>query len=84
MSETDPAVTAAAEAIEEVAIRRIGRDLGTIHRDEIVGAGVAAALRVIADYLDVGGPAPILPRVYSALLRDRADDIAPIRNEGSR
>jgi hypothetical protein len=77
VSGTDPAVTAAAEAIEDVAIRRIGRDLGAIHRDEIVGAGLAAGLRVIADFVDRGGPAPLPPSVFSALLRERADDIAP-------
>lgn len=40
---TDPLVTAAAEAIEDAAIPLIGRDLGTVHRDTIVAAGVAAA-----------------------------------------
>jgi hypothetical protein len=37
-------ITAAAEAIEDVMIRRLGRDLGTIHRDEIVAAGLAAVV----------------------------------------
>lgn len=44
----DEAVRAAAEAIEDGAIRLLGRDLGTIHRDDIVRAGLAAALPVIA------------------------------------
>lgn len=44
---TDEMVTAAAEAIEDEAIRRIGRDLGTIHRDNIVRAGLAAVLAVV-------------------------------------
>ena len=39
---------AATEAIEDEAMSRIGRDLGTVHRDAIVAAGLAAALRVLA------------------------------------
>lgn len=42
-------VTAAAEAIEDAAIPRIGRDLGTIHRDDIVAAGLRAALPLIVE-----------------------------------
>jgi hypothetical protein len=68
-------ITAAGEAIEAVAIRRIGRDLGTIHRDEIVGAGVAAALRVMADEIDRGPSFPLPPSVISALVRERADGL---------
>lgn len=45
----DAAVKAAAEAIEDVAFRLLGRDLGTIHRDEIVAAGLAAALPLLGD-----------------------------------
>lgn len=40
----DEAVTVAAEAIEDEAMRALGRDLGTLHRDDIVRAGLAAAL----------------------------------------
>lgn len=71
----DPAVTAAAEAIEDAAVRRIGRDLGTLHRDATFAAGVAAALRVVADCIDRGGSAPLSPSAFSALLRERADRI---------
>jgi hypothetical protein len=39
---SDEDVCAAAEAIEDEAIVSIGRDLGTIHRDDIVRAGLAA------------------------------------------
>lgn len=67
---------AAGEAIEEVAIRTIGRDLGTIHRDEIVAAGVAAALRVMADEVDRGPTFPLPPSVISALIRERAEGLA--------
>src|SRR5580765_943659 len=38
------AVTAAAEAMEDAAMRWIGRDLGTIHRDTIAREALAAAL----------------------------------------
>lgn len=72
----DQMLTAAAEAIEDVAIQRIGRDLGTLHRDEIVAAGVAAALRVMADEIDRGPTLPLLPSIFSALLRERADGFA--------
>lgn len=40
----EAAVQAAAGAIEDRAMELIGRDLGTIHRNEIVAAGIAAAL----------------------------------------
>lgn len=73
---SDPMLTAAGEAIEEVAIPRIGHDLGTLHRDEIVGAGVRAALRVMADEIDHGPTFPMPPSVISALLRERADGLA--------
>jgi hypothetical protein len=72
----DDMITAAAEAIEDVAISRIGRDLGTVHRDEIVGAGVAAALRMMADEIDRGPSFPLPPSVISALVRERADGLA--------
>ena len=45
----DAATTAAAEAIEDAAFRWLGRDLGTIHRNEIVAEGLAAAVPVILD-----------------------------------
>jgi len=72
----DPMITAAAEAIEDEAVPRIGRDLGTIHRDAIVSAGVAAALRVMADEIDRGPTFPLPPSVISALVRERADGLA--------
>lgn len=68
----DPMITAAAEAIEDVMIRRLGRDLGTIHRDEIVSAALAAGLRVMADEIDRGPMFPLPPSVISALVRERA------------
>lgn len=43
----DEAVRLAAEAIEDEAIRHIGRDLGTIHRDDIVRAGLTAAAPIL-------------------------------------
>lgn len=69
----DPKLTAAAEAIEDVAIRLIGRDLGTVHRNEIVAAGLAAAFRVLADEIDRGPTFPLPPSVISALVREKAD-----------
>lgn len=66
-------ITEAAEAIEDTAIRLIGRDLGTIHRNEIVAAGIAAALRVMADEIDRGPTFPLPPSVISALVRERAE-----------
>ena len=76
---TDVMIEKAAEAIEEVAIQRIGRDLGTVHRDEIVSAGVAAALRVMADEIDRGPTFPLPPSVISSLVRERADRLeAPV------
>ncbi|MFF6847127.1 hypothetical protein [Streptomyces antimycoticus] len=43
---TDAMVRAAAEAIEDECLERLGRDLGTIHRDNIARAGLEAAARV--------------------------------------
>jgi hypothetical protein len=68
-------ITAAAEALEEVAIVRIGRDLGTVHRDEIVSAAIAAALHVMADEIDRGPTFPMPPSVVSALVRERAEGL---------
>ncbi|WP_275558514.1 hypothetical protein [Streptomyces sp. 5-6(2022)] len=42
---TDVMVRAAAEAIEDACLTHIGRDLGTIHRDDIARAGLEAAAR---------------------------------------
>ena len=72
----DPIVTAAAEAVEDIAIRRIGRDLGTVHRDEIVAAGLVVAIRALADFVDNGPTFPLPPSVIAALIRERADLIA--------
>lgn len=41
---SDEAVTAAAEAMEDAAMRWTGRDLGTIHRDDIAREALAAAV----------------------------------------
>jgi hypothetical protein len=68
-------ITAAAEALEEAAIPLIGRDLGTIHRDAIVAAAVAAALRVMADEIDRGPTFPLPPSVISELVRERASGL---------
>lgn len=38
-------VRAAAEAMEDECLRRLGRDLGTVHRDDIARAGLEAAAR---------------------------------------
>lgn len=75
-AQPDPMITAAAEAIEDAMVPRIGRDLGTIHRDPIVAACAAAALRVMADEIDRGPTFPLPPSVISALVRERADRIA--------
>jgi hypothetical protein len=71
----DAMITAAAEAIEEAMVPRIGRDLGTIHRDPIVAACVAAGLRVMADEIDRGPTFDLPPSVISALVRERADGL---------
>lgn len=73
MTTTDPILTAAAEAIEDAAIMCIGRDLGTVHRNEIVAAGVVVTMRMLADVVDNGPTFPMPPSVLSALLRERAD-----------
>lgn len=73
VADFDPIVRAAAEAVEEAAIMRIGRDLGTIHRDEIVAAGVVVTMRMLADFVDNGPTFPMPPSVLSALIRERAD-----------
>jgi hypothetical protein len=44
---TDEMVTVAAEVAEDEMIRRLGRDLGTIHRDDIIRAVLAAALAIV-------------------------------------
>ena len=44
---SDTAVRIAAEVIGEESIARIGRDLGTIHRDEIVRQGLEAVYRLL-------------------------------------
>jgi hypothetical protein len=79
MSADNPKVVAmlaaAGEALEEAAIPRIGRDLGTIHRDAIVGATLAAGLRRMADEVDNGPTFPIPPSVVAQLIRERADDL---------
>jgi hypothetical protein len=59
---TEKAVVAAAEAIEDYAFRTIGRDLGTIHRDDIVRAGLIAAMPEI-----LLGMARHLERIDSSL-----------------
>lgn len=65
-------ITEAAVAIEDVMIRRLGRDLGVIHRDEIIGACLAAGLRVMASEIDRGPTFPLPPGVISELVRERA------------
>jgi hypothetical protein len=44
---TEEMVTAAAEVAEDEMIRRLGRDLGTIHRDDIIRAILAAVLAIV-------------------------------------
>lgn len=65
-----------------VEIYRAARDWATEHGhqqpdDRMLALVAGAALRDIADFIDRGGPAPMPPSVFSALLRERADDIAP-------
>lgn len=66
---TDQMVTAAAEVAEDEMIRRLGRDLGTIHRDDIVRAILTAGLAVAErDYcLERRG------HVWHPLARERED-----------
>jgi len=71
----DPMITAAAEAIEEAMVPRIGRDLGTIHRDPIVAACVSAALRVMADEIEVEPSFPMTAGLAAEAIRERADRI---------
>lgn len=73
---TDRMLTEAAVAIEDVMIRRLGRDLGTIYRDEILVACLAAGLRVMADEIDQGPTFPLPPSVISELVRERAGRLA--------
>lgn len=80
---SDPMITAAAEAIEDVMIRRLGRDLGTIHREEIVASAVAAGLRVMADEIDRGPTFALPPSVISELVRERAAGLPPNPEETS-
>lgn len=79
MSAADIMVLRAGEAIEDAAIAHLGRDLGTVHRDEIVAAGIAVALRMMADEIDRGPTFPLPPAVISQLIRERADRLAPVR-----
>ena len=52
MSDLPPdAVEAAAEAMEDEAMRLLGRDLGTIHRNEIAAAALSAALPALREAL---------------------------------
>ena len=50
---TDEMVQAAAEVAEDEMIRRLGRDLGTIHRNDIVRAILAAGFDFIERDYDV-------------------------------
>lgn len=45
MTDEQGRTTVAAEAMEDAAFRWIGRDLGTIHRDDIAAEALAAADR---------------------------------------
>lgn len=71
----DEMIDCAAVVVEDLMIRHLGRDLGTIHRDAILSAGIAAALRVMADEIDRGPTFPLPPSVISALVRERADGL---------
>lgn len=46
---SDTAVRIAAEVIEEESIARIGRDLGTLHRDAIVRQGLESVYRLLVE-----------------------------------
>jgi hypothetical protein len=39
------------------------------------GLGIATVLELVADDIDLGPDVPLPPSVYSALLREKADDI---------
>lgn len=80
----DPMITAAAEAIEEAMVPRIGRDLGTIHRDPIVAACVAAALRVMADEAEVESSFPMTADLVAEMIRNRADGLTDVPDRGAR
>jgi hypothetical protein len=61
---------------------RAARDWATEHGhpqpdDRMLALVAGAALRDMADRIDRGGPAPLPPSVFSALVRERADDLAP-------
>jgi hypothetical protein len=73
-------ITAAAEAIEDVMIRRLGRDLGTIHRDEIVAAGLAAVVPLArAEGVAAGRTAAAAPLRAAA---DARREYAALREAG--
>ena len=67
---TDRMVTEVGEVLEDEAMRRVGRDLGTMPRAARAAAGAAAALRVIADEIDQMTPGE--RDALSQLVRERA------------
>ena len=50
---TDEIVTAAAEVAEDEMMRHLGRDLGTIHRNDIIRAILTAGLTIVERDYDV-------------------------------
>jgi hypothetical protein len=81
----DPAVVRlAAEAMEDTAIMRLGRDLGTVYRDEIASATLAAVAGVLRAHiatwiLDQVAVMPVTAPNVRAALAALAGQIA---NEG--
>jgi hypothetical protein len=61
---SDETVTAAAEAMEDAAMRWIGRDLGTIHRDDIARDALLAAV----------------PHIEAAIRQAIADEIEAVQH----
>jgi hypothetical protein len=66
---TDPMIEAARVACQAVA------DQADPAEDDVAAAGIAAALRVMADEIDCGPTFPLPPSVISALVRERADGL---------
>lgn len=65
-----------------VELYRAARDWATEHGhpqpdDRMLALVAGAALRDMADRIDRGPTFPLPPSVISALVRERADDIAP-------
>jgi hypothetical protein len=65
----DPMITAHHFACQAVL------DQAAATQDDVIAAGIAAALRVMADEIDRGPTFPLPPSVISALVRERAEGL---------